>query len=377
MKTILHTIDTTGPGGAETVFIDLATCLPEDKYRSIVVIRGKGWVYEELCRRGVQPILLPAKGSFNWRYLSSLTRLVRQEQVDLIQSHLLGANVYCSMAGMITHRPVVATFHGTVDIGENERFKGLKFGVINRGAGSIVAVSDSLRADLAERTPLRVDKTTVIYNGIRASDFRLPRSSALRRQYGWADEDIIIGSLGNIRSAKGYDVLLQAAARLKRDARVFRFVIAGQGTPGGLYDDLLRMREELGVQDCVYFHGFCNNPAEFLSGLDLFLLPSTSEGFSIATIQALAANLPVIVTRSGGPEEIITHGENGWMVDAGNPVAIAESIETLAADRGLCESMAEKGRRHAIETFDIDAMLTAYEKVYATLSPEDAPRVSR
>ena len=69
IKTILHTIDTTGPGGAETVFIDLATRLPKEKYRSVVVIRGKGWVYEELCRRGVKPVLLDAKGSFNLRYL--------------------------------------------------------------------------------------------------------------------------------------------------------------------------------------------------------------------------------------------------------------------------------------------------------------------
>lgn len=71
MKTILHTIDTTGPGGAETVFIDLATRLPKDKYRSVVVICGKGWVYDELYRCGVKPILLDAKGSFNWRYLYS------------------------------------------------------------------------------------------------------------------------------------------------------------------------------------------------------------------------------------------------------------------------------------------------------------------
>ena len=60
MKTILHIIDTTGPGGAETVFIDLATRFPKEKYRSVVVIRGKGWVYDELCRRGVTPILLNA-----------------------------------------------------------------------------------------------------------------------------------------------------------------------------------------------------------------------------------------------------------------------------------------------------------------------------
>ena len=63
IKTILHTIDTTGPGGAETVFIDLAMRMPKDKYRSVVVIRDKGWVYEELGRRGVTPILLNSKGS--------------------------------------------------------------------------------------------------------------------------------------------------------------------------------------------------------------------------------------------------------------------------------------------------------------------------
>ena len=368
MKTILHTIDTTGPGGAETVFIDLVTGLPQDKYRAVVVIRGKGWVYDELCRRGVQPVLLPAAGSFNVRYLFSLARLVREARVDLIQSHLLGANVYCSLAGMITRRPVVATFHGTVDIGENERFKALKFGAINRGAGCIVAVSNSLKSHLLGRTPLRAEKTSVIYNGIRVEDFQLPRSGALRRQFGWADDDFIVGSLGNIRTAKGYDVLLRAAANLKGGDRVFRFVIAGHGTPGGLYDELLGMREALGLQEHLHFIGFSDKPAEFLSGLDLFLLSSTSEGFSIATIQALAAGLPVVVTRSGGPEEIVTHGENGWIVDAGDHMAIAGAIGRLAADPGLCASLAASGRKHANESFDIDAMLTAYEKVYAGLT---------
>ena len=124
MKTILHTIDTTGPGGAETIFIDLATRLSGNKYRSVVVIRGKGWVYDELCRRGVKPILLNAKGSFNLRYLFGLWRIVQSEGVDLIQSHLLGTNVYCSLVGLLTGKPVITTFHGAVDISEKERFLG-------------------------------------------------------------------------------------------------------------------------------------------------------------------------------------------------------------------------------------------------------------
>jgi glycosyltransferase involved in cell wall biosynthesis len=366
MKTILHCIDTTGPGGAETVFIDLVSRLPKEKYRSIVVIRGKGWVYEELCRRGVKPVLMDAKGSFNWRYLSKLALLVRREGVDLIQSHLLGSNVYCSLAGLLTRTPVVATFHGAVDVKENERLKGLKFGSINMGARYIVAVSDSLRRDITDRTPLNARKTLVIYNGIETADFQRPRSDALRRQYGWPDDDLIIGSLGNIRPAKGYDVLLRAAALLENAPRSIRFVVAGQGKTD-LFNDLQRLRNELGLQKIVQFVGFVDDPADFLSNLDMFLLSSISEGFSIATIQAMAAGLPAIVTRSGGPQEIITHGENGWMVDAGNPAAIAAAILTLAADPGLRRRLVETGRERVAKTFEMDAMLTAYEDIYEQL----------
>lgn len=366
MKTILHIIDTTGPGGAETVFIDLATQLPKDKYRPVVVIRGKGWVYEELCRRGVEAIVLDAKGSFNWRYLRELIRLIRDEKVDLIQSHLLGANVYSSLAGLLTRTPVVATFHGSVDIGDKERLKGLKFAAMNVGAQCVVAVSDSLRRDLISRTPIKADKIKVIYNGIKTADFQRPHSDALRQQFGWGGDDIIVGSLGNIRTAKGYDMLLRAASLLKSSPTPFRFVIAGQGKPG-LYDRLLELRAELGLEEAVQFIGFNDDPPGFLANLDLFLLSSTSEGFSLATIQAMASGVPVIVTRSGGPEEIVTHSENGWMVEAGSPEAIAAALEVLANDPALCQQLAIAGRAHALAAFDIEAMLASYEKIYAGL----------
>lgn len=366
MKTILHIIDTTGPGGAETVFIDLATQLPKDKYRPVVVIRGKGWVYEELCRRGIDPILLDAKGSFNWRYFLELRKLIRSERIDLIQSHLLGSNVYSSLAGLLSRTPVVATFHGAVDIGDRERFKGLKFGAMNVGAQCIVAVSNSLRRDLVSRTPIKADKIQIIYNGIKTTDFRRPHSDTLRQQFGWGDGDIIVGSLGNIRTAKGYDILLQAASQLMSSPISFRFVIAGQGKPG-LYDRLLTLRAELGLEEVVQFLGFNDEPPGFLANLDLFLLSSTSEGFSLATIQAMASGVPVIVTRSGGPEEIVTHSENGWMVEAGSPEAIAAALEELATDPALCHQLAKAGRVHARAAFDIETMLVSYEKIYAGL----------
>ena len=221
IKTILHTIDTTGPGGAETVFIDLATRMQSDKYHSLVVISGKGWVYDELCRRGIEPIILETKGSFNLRYLFSLCKLITRENVDLVQSHLMGTSVYCSLAGMLTRRPVVATFHGSVDFSGVERFQKLKFGAINKGANYIVAVSDNLRKELVNDTPVNARKTRIIYNGIDTDSFQGEHSDSLRQQLGLRQDDILVGSLGNVRTSKGYQVLLQAAALLNDSAHSF------------------------------------------------------------------------------------------------------------------------------------------------------------
>lgn len=369
MKTILHIIDTTGPGGAETVFIDLATRLPKGKYRSVVVIRGKGWVYEELCRRGIDPILLDAKGSFNWRYLRELIRLIRDEKVDLIQSHLLGANVYCSLAGLLTRRPVVATFHGSVDIGEKERLKGLKFAAINAGASRIIAVSGGLQEDILGRTPLRADKTRIIYNGIPTQEFQRSRSSSIREKFGWSDGEFIIGSLGNIRPAKGYDILLQAAALLNDGDHSFRFVIAGQRDRNGLYEELLDLRKEFGLEDSVKFLGFLDDPADFLSNLDLFLSSSISEGLPLSAIQAMAARLPLLATRCGGYEELVTDRENGWLVEVGSPQAIADAISSLTKAPGVRAELAEQARKHVLGTFDIRVMINAYEQIYDQVVP--------
>ena len=363
MNTVLHTIDTTGPGGAETVFIELATRLPVDRYRPIVVIRGEGWVCDELRRRGIEPVFMHNKGSFNLRYLAALVDLVYRERIDLIQSHLLGSNVYCSLAGLIARRPVVATFHGTVDFEKKNRLTWAKYRTINAGADRVIAVSEELRNAILERTLIKPAKIQVIYNGIRTADYQRPHSAELRNRYGWSENEVIIGSLGNIRPAKGYHILLHAAAILKHENSRLRFVIAGQGK-GELFDELLLLRERLGLEEQVKFLGFCEDAAGFLSSLDLFLSSSVSEGMPLSAIQAMVAELPVIATRCGGYEELVTHAENGWLVDAGDPQAIAEGIRLLAGDEKLRMKLANNARMHAIGKYDIKAMIAAYASIY-------------
>ncbi|NOZ37676.1 MAG: glycosyltransferase, partial [Gammaproteobacteria bacterium] len=173
-RTILHLIDSTGPGGAETVFIQLADKMRDRGFDSVVVIPGQGWVYDALVRRGLKPYVVPAKGSFAFGFLYQLVKLIKKHRIKLIQSHLLGSNVYAAMAGLITGVPVVATYHGMVDVSPNERFRSLKNKVMHWGIKHYVAVSQQLMDNIRDQKLLDVNKASVIYNGVDLARFEVP-----------------------------------------------------------------------------------------------------------------------------------------------------------------------------------------------------------
>jgi glycosyltransferase involved in cell wall biosynthesis len=365
-KTILHVIDTTGPGGAETVFIQLADRLRQRGYRSVVVIRGPGWVCDQLTRLGLEPHIIDAKGSFNWRFLRELLRLIRRERVDIIQSHLLGSNVYCAIAGAIARRPVIATFHGMVDVGPRERFRALKLWFMNRGVSRFVSVSKNLLEAIHREGLLDPARCEIIYNGVDLSRYGKNDRTDLREQLQLPAAAILIGSLGNIRPAKGYDLLVRAARRVVDVYPQAHFVIGGE-PKSSLQRELDALVAELDLAGHVHFLGFCADSAAFLGQLDGFALSSTSEGLSIATVEALATELPVVATRCGGPEEILVDDREGLLV-AIDAAAIAEGILALLCDRERARRLAEEGRRMVLRRFDIAAMLDAYCRLYINVS---------
>ncbi|MEA5115724.1 MAG: glycosyltransferase [Geobacteraceae bacterium] len=364
MIRILHTIDTTGPGGAESVFVNLVKGLDADRFYPVVVIGGPGWVCAELRKNGIEPIFINSKGAFNFSYLRGLVKTIRENKIDIIQSHLLGANLYSCLAGLLCNVPVVSTFHGFVDINSMERFYALKSKIISFGSEKIIFVSKKLLEYYVKQKRMPASKSITIYNGIDIRVFKPCRDDSIRKKLELESNQILVGAIGNIRSAKGYEYLL-AAARLVIDRRPqIRFVIAGEGS-GEIYHSLLEVRKNLNLEKQVNFLGFVSDTSKLLNNLDLFVLSSISEGFSISTIEAMACGIPVVVTQCGGPEEIIENGLSGIVVPPRDPSLLANAI--IRSVENNSRSANEACAKRCKDAFSISKMINDYIELYNSI----------
>jgi glycosyltransferase involved in cell wall biosynthesis len=364
MINVLSVIDTLGPGGAETVFLNTCTALDPARFRNVCVIGGEGWLADALRARGIEPHLFASKGSFNHAYLRQLTGLARASKAHVIAAHLYGPAIYCSMAGIALRTPVVSVLHGQSDIGDGGRLSWLKKLSVRLGTTRMVFVSRRLEEALRGTLRLGERRCLVIPNGIDPAEFAADGTRPLRAELGLPPDRVLVGAVGNLRTPKAYDVWLRAARLLKDRSPRYAFAIAGQGS-GELQQRLLALRQELGLENDVTFLGLRADVAAILRSLDVYALSSDTEGFSIACIEAMAAGAPVVSTRSGGPEEIIEDGRSGLLVPTRDPRALADAIDRVVTDAGFAAQLRSNALARVAEKFSLAQMVREYERVFA------------
>lgn len=366
MRTVLHLVDTTGPGGGEGIFLRLVDGLDPERWRSHTVVQRDSWVADALEERGHEPLHMPSGPLFELRFPAMLASTIRRLDVDLVQTHFLGPGLHGGLAGRISGVPVVCTLHGENDLDGLERGTALQYALFRFGVSRTVLVSDSLRETFHARGRYPRERSVTIHNGIDLRRFRPGTESDLRRSLGFSDDDVIVGAVGNVRPPKAYDVLLHTAARVAReDARV-RVVIAGDHEHP-LYDGLLDLRRELGMEDRVHFLGYRDDVERLFRCFDVFVCSSRSEGFSLTTVQAMASGVPVVATRSGGPEDIVRDGTDGLLVEPDAPGRLAAALLRILRDRELRTRFSREGPERAEEAFSMDRMLRDYERLYEEL----------
>jgi len=361
--TILHTIETGGPGGAETVLLNLVSHLDASRFQSLVLVPTKDWLYEQLQRLGVPTVVARSEAWYDLRLLSRMAKLARKMKADLIHSHLPDQNFYSCVAGWPIHRRVVVTYHGSQFLlGKQDAKSAGKLWFVQRRASAVVAVSDHVK-EMLINAGFRKEKVVRVYNGIAYRRFAEPETGRLRTELGLHNGTRLVGMVANLRVSKGYAHFVRTAQLVAKQIPDVRFVAIGQ-TNDESYGELLQLIRDLGLQDRFLLLGFRDDVPEILADLDAFVLSSTTEGFSIATIEAMAAAKPVVVTRSGGPEEIVVNGETGFLVPAADPAALAERVCQVLTDRALASDLGRRAQAIVRQKFTLEAMVSAYESLY-------------
>lgn len=359
-RTILHTIETGGPGGAETILLELVSRLDPQRYRSLVLLPRDRWLPQKLQERKI-PVVLTEAGLSGSGLVRTMMRLLRQHEVDLIHSHLPDQNFYSCVAGGLLRRKVVVTYHGLPDVSASWRTSA-KLWLVGRLAHAVVAVSDHL-ARMLEQASFPRHKLVRIYNGIDSSRFTGAGSGRLRAEVACANGAKLVGMVANLRVSKSYEDLVRAARKVVDELPGTRFVAVGEIDPM-IAERLHSLIEQLSLKDSFRLLGFREDVPEILGDLDIFALSSVSEGFSLATIEAMAAGKAVVVTRSGGPEEIVSDGETGVLTAPSDPEGLASCILDLLRDPERAAALGRRAQALVARSFSLTQMTEEYQRLY-------------
>jgi glycosyltransferase involved in cell wall biosynthesis len=357
---ILHLSSTSGPGGAEMLVSSIASGLDRNRFGSMVGLFAPGWLKDRCEKLGLPTAVLPMRSQWDLAWIRRCCTLVRQQQVALIHAHEFRANVFGTIVAKLCGVPLVGTVHGKNYYPEHVKRR-VAYRWVSKAA-RMVAVSEDLRRFLSSQVGVREDRIARIYNGVdmpqRMSSEQVAR---VRSDLGIDPSEFALGIVGSLYPVKGHTYLLQAVQSVLKVHPKIKLLVVGQGD---LDICLKRQAVELGIEHAVSFLGLRNDVPNVLAALDLFVLPSLSEGLSVALLEAMSAAVPVIASRVGGNPEIVQDGLTGLLV---TPKAVSEltgHILEMINKRDRSKLFGERGRERVANVFTTAQMLNHYQELY-------------
>lgn len=358
-------------GGAELALARLVQDLSAQAIRLYVIT-----FCDDICSdlRDLFPcpiVVLPLSRTYTYEALRvawTIRSLIIRQQIRLVHTFFETSDLF---GGLIARSvPGVALVTSRRDMGILRRPKHrMAYLVLSRLAHRVVAVSDRVRAwcIMADRLP--EGRVVTIYNGVKATPGSAEpgstsQRSSIRKDLGLLPEQIVVVAVGHIRHVKGYDVLLQAAALVLESFPDTVFLVAGAEHEEGRLEQLLAMASGRSLGERVRFLGEVSDIPSLLTASDIFILPSRSEGFSNALIEAMGAGLPCVATAVGGNAEALLHGVSGFIVPPEDPEEMSNALVKMISSADLRRKMGDEGRWIVKERFTHAAMTTNMLTVY-------------
>ena len=346
-----------GLGGAE---ISLGHLLAQASPSLSIVLAGTSRevvTHLHARRPGMPAVVLPTGRTALAAHIAAFRRL--RPRVVHVNRHVPWASVPGIVAALVTPGARLVTVDQlplrTVDVVELWRTRALTL-----RADAAVAVGVASARRLEDYYALGRGSVRSVPNGVP--------DPGVRRRKTRPGESLVVGAAARLDPMKGLDVLLRAIARVDG----VRLIVAGAGEQEGALRALAR---ELDVAERVTFTGWLASPRDFLPLIDVFALPSRSEGFPLALVEAMFAGLPSVATRVGSVGEAVRSQREGLLVPSDDPEALAAALCRLRDDPDLRARLGVAARGRALAHFTAETMARSYERLWDDLRTR--PRTGR
>jgi glycosyltransferase involved in cell wall biosynthesis len=357
---VLYLLETGGPGGAERMLLDLAENLGSG-WQAVVGVMKPGWLRCNATSAGLSCVMVGGGGLGDLGVLHRLVEAVETHEIAVIHAHEFYMSMIGTLVSAMTGIPLVVTLHGRSYYPDKRRRR-LACRMMAARAASLVTVSEDLRRFFCRTSGTPLGRVRVIYNGIAlGGSAASSRKAELLDSAGIPREAKVVGAVGNLYPVKGHLDLIRSARTIVRQHPTTHVVILGRGA---LHDALAAEAEALGIRDRIHLPGYRDDVKEWLGAMDVFTMPSLSEGLPLSLLEAMAAGVPPVVTQVGGMPEVVRDGETGFIVPPGDVVALADRISFLLGNPPLATKMGAASRDRILDRFTVDRMVAEYRDVY-------------
>ena len=354
--------------GTEKQLLLLLKSLDRSKYNSsLVCLFQSEWMREhfDICpvhEIGTKSPLSPC----SWPKVFKLARHFTLNGIQIVHTFFRDASIAGIIAARIAHVPIVVSSRRNRGYWLN-RFEIAVLRCLNRRVSAVIANSVDIKEFTHRVEGYPLEKINVIYNGIDTEFFKAasPESSrAAAERLGIPSGAPVAASIANLRPIKGIDVLIRALPTVTRIHPEFTLLIGGEGSEAGKLQNLVK---ELNLARNVRFLGSVKDVRSVLQLCDLGILSSHSESLSNSIVEYMAMGLPVVATDVGGTREMIKHGENGFLVPAGDSEALAQATLRVLRDRELMAKVGAENRKKAERMFGKERCIREHEELYVHL----------
>lgn len=350
------------PGGTQRLVLELARRLNPEIPMAICCLDEAGAWAPEAEQAGVHVTPLRRRPGFHPGLGRLVARAADAHRATVVHAHHYSPFVYSCAARL--WRPelrLIFTEHGRLSDAGPSAKRRLANQVLRRFPDAVFAVSQDVRRHLLAEG-FRQQDIAVIYNGTDVGPMPDPTlRAAVRSEVGASDDDFVAGTVARLDPVKDLGTLLEAGALLAATKHPPLLVVVGDGPERS---SLERQATQRGLAGRVRFLGHREDARRWLSGLDVYVNSSVSEGVSLTILEGMAAGLPVVATRVGGTPEVVTD-DCGILVPSRNPPALAGAIQQLRQDTGRRRALGAAARARVESRFTLDRMVRECRHAYA------------